>query len=292
MASPLRSLDGRVTLNVDGAGTVCEDLASATETGAWVLDGSSGAVRSDVTDAASDGRWFVERLDAYLRSHVQSTTPLPSIVRSAVAQVRREFESLEGGVEIIEQPLSAAAIVQLTEDGLAYLLSADCNLVIQRPSGETETVRGDGPRDLDAAVVRETQRLKREEGLSHDEATARTRQMVVDNRQQLNTSGGYWALSFDGRAVDHARGSILDPSTVDRIALFSDGFERLFELYDGMSYDELFDVIDERGIEAPFERLRELEAGDSDCTDYPRLKQSDDAALAVVDLTTETDSGA
>lgn len=280
------SFDGRVACYTSGAGDVCEDLSNGGEHGAWVLDGSSGAEKAGVTDAPSDGRWFVERFDSFLQERLRADAPLPEIVRQGIGRMRQEFRTFDCAAEldVVELPLAAAAIARPIEDRIEFLLSADCDLVVRRRSGETELIAGDGPRALDAEVVNTIQRLKAESGLSHETAKDRTREMIVENRRQLNTPGGYWALSTDPRAVDHARCSTLDPRTVDRLAMFSDGFERLFELYDELSYADLFDLIDERGIEAPFDRLREIERTDEDCRRYPRIKPSDDATLAVVDV--------
>lgn len=275
-----------IDYHADGAGSVCEDLVNASEHGAWVLDGSSGAERAGITDAASDGRWYVDRFDDALQRRLGSDARLPDIARRCVEEVSRDYRRFEGteDVSVTEQPLAAGAVVHATEESLEFLLSADCDLVVRRRSGEIEVFFGDGPRKLDAALLDEIRRRKREEGLSHEQARAETRELIVENRRQLNTPGGYWAFSLDDRSADHARGSTLDPTTVDRVALFSDGFERLFENYEALSYAGLFDLVDAEGIQSPIERLRDIEQADPDCRRYPRVKPSDDAALAVVDL--------
>lgn len=276
----------KVYQHVDGAGTISEDLANATGAGAWVLDGASGADRVGITDGPTDGRWYVERLDAFLDSSLSGTVSLPEVVREGLGVVESEYQSFEGSqdTDVGQHPLAAAALVRFADGFVEYLLSADCNLAIERPDGTVETVLGDGPRELDQRVVTEIRRRKAAEDLTHAAAKRSTRELIVENRQQLNRPGGYWALSFDGRAVDHARGSTLSTADVDAIALFSDGFERLTERYDALSYETLFETVRNDGPEPLFDELRRIEREDESCERYPRIKQSDDAALLVVDL--------
>jgi len=276
----------QVQVTTDGAGGTCEDLAGHAGDCAWVLDGASGAVRAGVTDAPSDGRWYVEQLNDFLRANCDASTPLPEVLRRGVETVAGRFLELPGASDLdrVEQPLAAGAVVREREGHVEFLLSADCSIAVQRPSGAVEPILGDGPRELDARVLDAIRRLEREDGLTHEEARDRTREAIVDNRRQLNTPGGYWALSLTPRAVDHARGSTLDVEDVERIALFSDGLERLFESYDAMSYESLFEFAAGGDLDRPFELLREVEASDPNCSTHPRIKPSDDAALAVVEF--------
>ena len=276
----------KVYQHVDGAETTCEDLANATSSGAWVLDGASGAERTNVTDAPTDGRWYVKRLNAYLESSLSAPDSLPEIVREGIGVLDSDYRSLERSQEtdIVHHPLAAAALVRFDDGYVEYLLSADCNLAIERPDGTVETVLGDGPRALDQRVVEEIQHRKAADGLTHAAAKRATRELIVENRRQLNNPGGYWALSFDERAVDHARGSTLSTTDVDAIALFSDGFERLTERYDALAYETLFKTVREEGPEPLFDELRRIEREDEACEMYPRIKPRDDATLLVVDL--------
>jgi hypothetical protein len=276
----------KIYQHVDGTGETCEDLANATDGGAWVLDGSSGAERAAVTDAPTDGRWYVERLNAYLESSLSAAGSLPEAVREGLGVLRSDYRAFEGSRDtgIVQHPLAAAALVRFDGGYVEYLLSADCNLAVERPDGTVETVPGDGPRALDQRVVDEIQRRKAADGLTHAAAKRATRELIVENRRQLNRPGGYWALSFDERAVDHARGSTLSTADVDAIALFSDGFERLLESYDAVAYETLFGTVREAGPEPLFDELRRIESEDESCETYPRIKPRDDAALLVVDL--------
>lgn len=276
----------KVYQHVDGAGTTCEDLANATDAGAWVLDGASGAERAGVTDAPTDGRWFVEELDAHLASSLSAAASLPEVVREGLEVVASDYRSLEGSQEtdIVHHPLAAASLVRFDDGYVEYLLSADCSLAVRRPDGTVETVLGDGPRKLDQRVVDEIQRRKAADGLTHAAAKRATRELIVKNRRKLNRPGGYWALSFDERAVDHARGSTLSTADVDAIALFSDGFERVMEQYNALAYETLFETVREDGPEPLFNELRRIEREDEACEMYPRIKPRDDAALLVIDL--------
>lgn len=276
----------KIYQHVNGAGTTCEDLANATDAGAWVLDGASGAERTSITDAPTDGRWYVERLDTYLASSLSAAASLPEVIREGLGVVASDYRSFEGNRDtgVVHHPLAAAALVRFDDGYLEYLLSADCNLAVERPDGTVETVLGDGPRTLDQRVVDEIQRRKAADGLTHAAAKRETRELIVENRRQLNHPGGYWALSFDDRAVDHARGSTLSTADVNAVALFSDGFERLTERYDALAYETLFETVREEGPQPLFDELRRIEREDESCEIYPRIKPRDDAALLIVDL--------
>lgn len=276
----------KVEFCADAAGDVCEDVVGCSAGSAWVVDGASGAVRAGVTDAASDGRWYADRISEHLNENLDDERPLPEVVRSSVRDVREQFERFPEAeaVGAVERPLAAGVVVRVRNRYVEFLLSADCNLAVLRSSGTVELFRGNGPRAIDTAVLEEIKRLKREEGLSHSAARDAVREMIVDGRRQLNRPGGYWALSFDERAVDHAHGSTLDPDTIDALCLFSDGFERLPELFEAVDYPELFAEALTDGPDRLIDRLRRIERGDRECNRYPRVKPSDDASLAIVDL--------
>lgn len=270
---------------VDAGGTVCEDIAGSTAIGAWVLDGSSGAIDTDFTNASSDGRWYVIAFDEYLQEHLNDDRPLSEVVRTGIITVRERFDEHADwtAVDRIEQPLCAGVIVREREDYVEYLTSADCSLAIQRPDGTADIILGNGPRSIDREVLENLQQMKREKDLSHDAARVAIRENIVEGRRQLNRPGGYWALSFDERAVDHAQGSTIAADDVDALCLFSDGFERILELYEHLSYEALFERVLRDGPAALIKRLRKIESQDPNCEMYPRIKPSDDAALAVAD---------
>lgn len=282
-----KRLSNRIVTHTDGReGGVCEDLSGAAGDTVWVLDGSSGATGGGYTDAASDGRWYVEAFDDYLTRTAAADEPLTKSIRQGIKRVTERIESLSDGQRppTVERPLAAAAVLRLRGGKVEYFLSADCSLLVRRPDGTVERILGEGPRTLDASILEIVTRLKREEGLSHELALDRVRSEIVDARRQLNAPGGYWALSFDPRAVDHARASTLDVTNVGQLAIYSDGFERLVETYKEVTPRELFELVERAGVEQPFRRLRSIEAEDPNCERYPRLKPSDDAALTVVSL--------
>jgi hypothetical protein len=101
------------------------------------------------------------------------------------------------------------------------------------------------------------------------------------NRQAMNSPGGYWVLGVDETAVDHIDQAVI-PLDGEPVALASDGFLRLSELFHAVQPESFLKIRNNEEARSKLRELRDLEASDPRCREFLRIKPSDDASLMVV----------
>ncbi|WP_435334643.1 protein phosphatase 2C domain-containing protein [Haloarchaeobius sp. TZWWS8] len=267
---------------MDAGVGVNEDVATVTNDAAWVLDGATGLTDDSHTPGATDATWYVRQVDSYLRQHVTDDAPLTEILRDCVSHVADEFDSLVDGEEVdpASEPSAAIAIARWTPDKVQYAVLGDASAIFRR-GRDLDMEFGGGPRHLDEAALMELSRLQDEEGLTHDEAFDAIQPRLRAMRRSKNTLDGYWTLSFDPDAVDHARTG--ERTALSDVTLLTDGAEPLVEPYRVFkTWAEASAFILDRGPAAALYRLRQVERDDLACERYPRFKRHDDAAIAAV----------
>jgi hypothetical protein len=97
----------------------------------------------------------------------------------------------------------------------------------------------------------------------------------------MNTSGGYWVLSIDEEAINHLD-QVNIPSTGQPVALASDGFLRLVDLFHAVPPAGLLEIRDNAEAQFKLDELRRLEADDPQCRAFLRVKPSDDASFMAI----------
>ncbi|WP_439027186.1 protein phosphatase 2C domain-containing protein [Haloarchaeobius sp. DT45] len=271
------------TVHIDAGVGVNEDTATVTEGAAWVLDGATGLGDERHTPGATDATWYVDRVDRYLREHVHDDAPLERVLRECVKTVAAEFRELAGDVDPASEPSAAVAVARWNDDSevVEYAVLGDASVVFRFPSGDVEAIHGHGPRDHDAETVAELARLKREDGLTHAAAFEAMVPRLREIRAAKNTPEGYWILSIEPDATDHATTGIVED--VAGVSLFTDGFEPLVDPYEVFGdWAEATAFVHEHGPVDAVSHLREFERADADCETAPRFKRHDDVAIAVV----------
>lgn len=269
-----------------------EDLTGRTDNATWVIDGASGMGERDLTDFDSDGVWFVETFDECLKKQTANISlSLSEIISTCINEVRIKFENYisEQINDPMLEPTGAISLVRERGSEIEYLVLGDCSLVIKKQSGNVETILGEGPREFDKRVVEEVINTMEREGVSYETAYSAARPMLKEHRRMKNKPDGYWTLGFEGDAVSHAKTGRISANNLDRLYLFSDGFELLVPTYDIFAdWAAATDYIDANGIERTFQLLRDIERSDPECRRYPRLKPMDDASLVVVECSWES----
>ncbi|WP_058367727.1 hypothetical protein [Haloparvum sedimenti] len=278
-----------VQSHVRPGGAVNEDLVRTHGNAVVVLDGATGLSDRSVTDAASDGRWYVEALAEELGDRIDEGggRGLRDLASEAVAAVADRYGDHPGAAEQDSHEVpSAAGAVLRWDDDLEYLVLGDCGVVVDA-GPESRAVLGEGPRELDRRVVEEMVAIREaaDGAVSYESLRERVHPMLVDHRKRKNREGGYWTFGLDPSAVDHAATGSLDRRDAEFAVAFTDGFEPVCTTYDAFAdWSTLVPYLRTDGIERAVRILRAFEESDPECREYPRLKPSDDVAVATVDL--------
>jgi Protein phosphatase 2C len=255
-----------------------EDALGWSQGAAWVIDGASGIARSRFTSAESDAQWYARAIGEALARHVDdSTRTLPQIFAAAVEEVRSAFVRLSGGAfEPFEAPSASAALVRTDGERVEYAVLGDCALIL-REAGSLRLVHDarvlelerpilDHLRSLLCAGVRAPEQLRRE-----------ILPMVMAMRARMNRPDGYWVLSLDPAAAEHALTGTLQPAPGAPLVLLTDGFTRLIDGFATCTVEAFHARASEGGFERLHDELRALERADPEAQRFPRLKLSDDA---------------
>jgi hypothetical protein len=108
------------------------------------------------------------------------------------------------------------------------------------------------------------------------------RRQILENRTRLNQQDGYWVVNprraWAGQEVRFE--AKVRPGAP--IALATDGFMRLVDVFGAYSDDELYDRLAAGRGRDLMEELRERERGDLMAGAYPRVKTHDDATFLVI----------
>ncbi len=100
-------------------------------------------------------------------------------------------------------------------------------------------------------------------------------------RVMMNVPGGYGVLSIDMTPPGLIHREAIPLERGARLLLATDGFARLYEVFDAYSEATLLDAAFEKGLAALIKELRTLEDRDAACDKAPRLKPRDDATAVL-----------
>lgn len=268
-----------------GNGAVNEDLFGHAERGAWLLDGATGVAHARI-DAVSDAAWLVRRADHYLRAAFDdsSTETAPRLLANVISRLRAELEAATGHDDASFPPSAAFILIRSINNGAEFAALGDCGALFEAPDGKIAYIDGAASPPIDENSLRELQTLQHEAPTaSHRDIVKRLEPALRRNRVRMNTPEGYWILSVDETAAEHAH-------VVNRriarapVVLMSDGFSRGMDMLGGLSPEDFYRLVLKQGAATVLERIRDIERADADCRRFPRFKVHDDATCAIVEL--------
>ncbi len=103
----------------------------------------------------------------------------------------------------------------------------------------------------------------------------------------MNVDGGYWVLGLQMEAIERADRAEL-PVDDWAIALASDGFLRLTDMFGRLGVSDLLSINSREEFEEYYSQLRTLEQVDGSLRNHPRAKISDDASFMRIDMYTNS----
>lgn len=185
------------------------------------------------------------------------------------------------------EPSASISIVRFSEDldVLEYFVLADVVLVLL-VDGHFKMITDYKHRKLDEIAKKELYKYVKQ-GMSLQEARTKITPILQKHRALKNTDEGYWVLSFDENAVDHAMvGGILEIKENANVLAMTDGLACAVEDYKIFpSYLDLISFLKKhRSFEPVYKLVRVVEEMDSNALLFPRLKKSDDASGVFFEL--------
>jgi len=269
----------------DAGGSVNEDIVGYTGDCAWVIDGATG-VGNGLTDESSDAAWFARTADAALRELLPNSVDLATaeVLRLVVKHCREALlrEARREAVDRSEYPCAAIALVRVRAGGLELTTLGDCRIVYRDPEGVVQLFGSSRIEIFERRALGLMARLLHNNPeLQSSELRRDLAPQLQENRRSMNTSGGYWVLSIDEEAINHLD-QVNIPSTGQLVALASDGFLRLVDLFHAFPPAGLLEIRDNAEARSKLKELRRLEAEDPQCRAFLRVKPSDDASFMAI----------
>lgn len=266
---------------------VNDDVGTALDHAAWVLDGTTGHHPVRLFPGPSDAAWFAGVADDLLRRLADAPEGgralLHELVRELSGACRRSaLAPLDGDVD---EPAASLALVRVRRDQLEFVMLGDCKLLLQRADGIVEALDRSPVAPFDAKVVEALRVLQAAGETEPARIAPRLRELILANRRLKNRPDGYGVLADNPACIDFAEIGTRPAADVTHILLASDGFYRLVDTYGRYSPAELLKAAVSDGLAPLYTALRRIEDADPQCREYPRLKARDDATallLAVV----------
>jgi serine/threonine protein phosphatase PrpC len=178
---------------------------------------------------------------------------------------------------------AALAVAAIDEHHVRYAQTGDCMIMAVYACGTVRVLTHSQVAHLDCVTVSKCQEGI-ERGLrTRSELRAYVMDVLVGNRQKSNTVGGYGVLNGEEGASAFVEAGTIQRSNLRHLIMITDGlFKPEGKLSGGAYWEDIARDILDRGLEAYARSLQEWEDRDPDCTNYPRLKKSDDKTGVVI----------
>ncbi len=259
-----------------------EDISNITSNAAWVIDAATGLGSDRYMPSESDGKWYAEMWDKYLLNNISNLNKsLKDIILEGLDYITREYNNITQIKEIkaINMPSSGIVLVRWNEKELEYFILGDCQLWIRNSKGVRIIADYKLPK-FDNEALNAMQKYI-DQGYTLEKAREYINQILIENRLKTNKKDGYWSLSFSNEAVYNSLNDVIlfnNESQIVDFLLSSDGFYAITDKYKKMNEAMVFDYIQNKGLKAICNCIRQIEEEDSEAKEYVRFKKSDDAS--------------
>ena len=253
---------------------LCDDFG-------FVMDGATGLLKENITNCVSDAKWYVEEFKNFLIKNLKTKKNLKEIMKDGITYVSNTYNNIEGATSVKSKPSSGIALFRKNENNIEYFILGDCQLIIKdKKDIITKLQLNDLPK-LDNINIGRMVKIAKEKNINVIDARPLINDYLVETRLTQNTNNGYWILSDDINAVDHALHGTLNLKDIKQIICLTDGFSQLYEVFKVFTYEELVNLINNKKISLDnlYDTLFTLQENDSNCNRYPRFKIRDDASI-------------
>lgn len=161
----------------------------------------------------------------------------------------------------IGAPSAALAVLRVAGGNLEWLVLADVTIAIETPDG--------------IRIITDNRVAESIAGL--DPHSPRLGEQIGAARAaHRNRPGGYWVAADKPDAAGHAVTGSAPMENVRRVMVLTDGAARLVDLF-GSAWEHALEI----GPEETVREVRAFEAGDPECSRWPRIKTRDDATAVL-----------
>lgn len=266
---------------------VNEDILYTSESMGWVLDAATGLAGKNLTSGETDGAWFVKQWDEYLKKNIENLDKsIKEIVYDGIDVIKECFykEANITEIESILRPSASLVLFRINNEMLEYFLLGDCTLLIQSKDGSTIRVKDTRLEAFDGKAAKCMNEARIKDSLTFEEAREFINPMLIEHRLLKNKPEGYWTLEFEKESANNGIEGSMNIGEISAILMLSDGYAAIYDVYKECNELDLIDVINKDGLETVYNRIREIEEEDKDCSKFPRFKKGDDASAVLIEI--------
>jgi hypothetical protein len=266
-----------------------EDIYGITDTGAYVIDGASALTDRSFTPGGNDVYWMGQWWKEYLNTHLDDLSlSIKDILKEGVRQFNQSFSQFVdlNTLAAHEQLSASIGVIRRKDDMLEVYVLGDIEISIQNTQGNCQTITDDSLKGLDDEVVQLIQNNynERQKNIVFKGYTPQELDILIKNRQKMNTPEGYYILSHSVEAIGHGVEEVIPLEAINTCLLASDGIAPLDHKY---SRIKLMTSIHQKGIEPIVKELRALEKSDQTQETIGRLRTHDDATFVYLDFSSD-----
>ena len=264
-----------------------EDKITILDGAAWVLDGATGITGKRITEKETDALWYVEKINSYLIDNITSTLSIKDIINSAIKFTREEYSKYKGyeSLEEVDYPCAAIALVRFNKEEVEYFVLGDCTLIYKEKNQNPKEIVDKRLIELEEQILSSMVKVANEKKITVLEARKYCNNEVLKVRKMKNNHKGYWILELNEEAIEHGiYGKIPRKNEID-ICLTSDGFSQYYDTFDlSNGYEDFIGKVKNINVDELYNNLYRSQEDDSECNDFPRLKQRDDTSLIYIEI--------
>ena len=245
-----------------------DDRTGAGHARAWVIDGATDLGEPGLLGNRGGAAWIAAEADrAFATAGDGSIEQTCRAVFETVAARFAEQRTREP--ETWEIPSASFLAVAVADNIVDCAWLGDCAALLIRDGHATRIGPQRDIRDDETDLARSV--------AHHGLGSVKRVAPVLDVLRTARSRPGRQVLGIDPADAEQIYYSSQPCVAGDELLLMSDGFVAVTDLYRLIDQAALPGLLAEGGLAGIAARLRVAEAGDSDCTRWPRFKQGDDA---------------
>jgi len=272
-------------LTTNGSRAHNEDMMFACENYGFVLDGATGLLDEHITKSESDAKWFAQTIAKYLSIYLtDAKMSLKKVLKQAIVDTQQEFKNFKGSETVKDYPSCCCTMYRIIKDKMQYLMLGDCALLYKPTNSKVVLVRPQDNIAIDKKNLQIVAQMAKEQHKTVMECRPLVQPYIIKGRMLKNTPQGYWIVSDEPKAVDHAIVGEVDLKDIEGFAIMSDGYTQIFDTFYYYTEDSFYKALQKIGVNKIYNKLYALQQKDSSCNRAPRFKLRDDATIVYVDV--------
>lgn len=250
---------------------------------AMILEGYNGI---DSHPSMPDISWYLENFFSLLEKAAETLAlPTTFLVSQTIEtlQIKHQIEAVKLKEAIVTDthatPYASIAMIREYQGNIELFSLGNCSVVLQLKNPlKLERIYHNTMELLEHSILDEMteNHLKKNIDVIDTLALPLLHKHRKDILRLKNKADGYWVLGLDINAVNHATYLKYPKSSVERIIMYTSGFQCV--------ESQFMNPSQEHDLNKLYKTLRKIENDDKGCNRFPRFFQNMDVAAIIADI--------